>query len=103
VPDAASGFNFGISVKLTLNDFTLRSDGTLTDAFVVVVVAALGVLLHAVNTMPTTTAREIPASRLNPRIRIVRSPAFYFEFLLMTRSPWKLVQRGRYHNRAERP
>ena len=75
LPAAASGFNFGISVKFTLNDLTLRSAGTVAadDFPVVVVVAALGLLLHAVNTMPTTTAREIPASRLNPRIRILLS------------------------------
>jgi len=62
-PDDASGFNFAISVKLTLNELTLRPAGTPLEADVVVVVeAALGVLLHAAAVKPTTTTRDIPAS-----------------------------------------
>jgi cell division protein FtsW (lipid II flippase) len=39
-------------------------------ALVVVVVAALGVLLHAAATKPTTSTRDIPASRFNRRLRM---------------------------------
>src|ERR1022692_2651178 len=107
-PALASGFSFGISVKFTSNDLTLRPAGTVADDFpVVVVVDALGVLLHAVKTMPTTTAREIPASRLNPRIRIfallLSLAVFGFGFSPMPGTTARLRREGEWRRSLTDP
>ena len=67
LPAAVRPLNFGITEKLTSNDFTLRPAGTVAAAAApVVVVAALGVLLHAAivpameRTATTTPNRLMP-------------------------------------------
>jgi hypothetical protein len=62
--------------KSLVNDVAEMFDGALFP-LVVVVLDEVGELLQAAATMPTTSTSDIPARRLNPRLRMLPSCSLF--------------------------
>ena len=71
-PDDARLFRLAITEKSLVNDVAEMFVGAVLP-LVVVVLDVVGELLQAAATMPTTSTSDIPAKRLNPRLRMLPS------------------------------
>src|SRR5579864_4222364 len=76
-PWDARPFRLVITEKSLVNDVAEMFVGVLLP-LVVVVLDELGELLQAAATMPTTSTSDIPANRLNPRIRMLPSCSLFY-------------------------
>src|ERR1700676_2586208 len=75
-PADARLFRLAITEKSLVNDVAEMFDGAVLP-LVVVVLDVVGELLQAAATMPTTSTSDIPANRLNPRLRMLPSCSFF--------------------------